>query len=100
MRKKRRITLFMFVALILAAVAWLTFSSPSPLVRPVLDGKPIGHWLEQMAVSGVERDRITDRLVAAGPAVLDPLLAALKDRPSSLRLKFGPFLATHFPQIY
>jgi hypothetical protein len=51
MRKRRPAIVVMLTLFVLLAIAWLAFSPSSDLSRPVMEGQPIGFWLERM-VSG------------------------------------------------
>lgn len=89
--------LLMGVVLLTTALLWES-SAHSQLQKPVMAGQPIGHWLERMG-SGDDRDEIRRRLVSIGPPVTAPLLAALNDRPSPLKIRATQLLGGRFPAV-
>ena len=101
MRFRKKAGLVGIILLLVGGLLWLTFGHQSPLERPVLEGKPIGYWLELMGTDiNNDRDQIRDRLVSLGPLVIPPLLAALEDQPSSLKKKITtPFFLNHLPAV-
>src|ERR1043166_2697246 len=104
MRSQRRtftITTCVVVGMVsLTTGALLLWSSGRlrQLQKPVMDGRPITYWLERMA-SGDDEVEIRRRLVSLGPPVVPPLLAALDDRPSPLKLKATRLLWGRFPAV-
>ncbi len=101
MRLRPAATIFMMSLLLVGVLLCFALSQKGPLERPVLEGKPIGHWLELMGSDGGNRVAIRDRLVTLGPAAIPPLLAALEDRPSAMRVKVSSqiwgLVANHHP---
>src|ERR1044072_3569059 len=86
-----------FPLLIAGAFCWVRLSDRE-LTKPILDGRPITFWLNEMGV-GDHREEIRARLLALGPTIKRPLLAALYAIRSPSRTKFNYFVENYFQRV-
>jgi HEAT repeat protein len=94
----RNLGIVMGVAFLATGVFLWRSSDHRQLQKPVMDGQPIGYWLDRMGAAD-NREELRDRLVALGPPVTPPLLTALDDKPSPLNVKATELLIGRFPAV-
>lgn len=87
---------FVASVVLVGSALWLASNSKSPLEQPIMEGQSIIHWLEIMATTD-RTEEIQERLFSLGPRVIPPLLAALNDRPSPLKMKVTQLLGGRIP---